>query len=137
MERVYIFFTSQVNYIIKLIKPILQKKLAAVDVSTSATDKYNTKIQSRLSRSVWVGCNSWYRVDGKGKVNSIFPGMERCTSHARQMSFMGFRFGDALLVVTAKASLEGLRCCELWCLGLKSNLSRLTPFIYLSFYLAP
>jgi hypothetical protein len=65
----------QVNYIIRLIKPILNGKVASLDVSTAATDEYNSKIQARLSDSVFVNCHSWYRVNDTGKVNSMFPGM--------------------------------------------------------------
>ncbi|RDB25927.1 Baeyer-Villiger monooxygenase [Hypsizygus marmoreus] len=71
-----VIFTEevQINYILKLIRPILERRLLSIDVSTTATDEYNSKIQARLSASVFVQCVSWYRVGGKGKVNSIFPG---------------------------------------------------------------
>ncbi|KAG6919169.1 hypothetical protein DXG01_008467 [Tephrocybe rancida] len=67
-----VIFTEevQVNYSLDLIKPILRGKLSSVDVTHEATDRYNELLQDRLSRSVFVGCNSWYRVNGAGKVNS-------------------------------------------------------------------
>ncbi|KAF8071788.1 hypothetical protein FPV67DRAFT_1651086 [Lyophyllum atratum] len=71
-----VIFTEevQINYILQLIKPILERRISSIDVTARATDKYDRKIQARLSRSVFVGCNSWYRVAGSGKVSNIFPG---------------------------------------------------------------
>lgn len=64
----------QINYILQLIKPILDKKIASLDVSAVATDEYNSRIQAKMSDSVFVGCNSWYRVGSTGKIGSVFPG---------------------------------------------------------------
>jgi len=71
-----VIFTEevQVNYAMQLIKPILEGNIQCVDVSSAATDKYNAKIQEKLSRSVFVSCHSWYRVKSDGKVNTMFPG---------------------------------------------------------------
>ncbi|KAF9466624.1 hypothetical protein BDZ94DRAFT_1251379 [Collybia nuda] len=65
---------TQINYILKLVRPILDQKIASLDVSVTATDEYNSKIQARMSDSVFVHCHSWYRVGGTGKIGSIFPG---------------------------------------------------------------
>jgi len=69
------FFVHEVqsNYIIKLIKPIIEGRISSVDVTTSATDAYNTKIKSRISRSVFMNCLSWYRASPSG-IPNIFPG---------------------------------------------------------------
>ncbi|KAG6872308.1 hypothetical protein C0995_011072 [Termitomyces sp. Mi166 len=58
-----IIFTEevQINYSLKLIKPILDGRLSVVDAKHEATDRYNEVIQKKLSGSVFVGCNSWYR----------------------------------------------------------------------------
>jgi hypothetical protein len=64
----------QVNYIIQLVKPVIEGKVASFEVTASAADAYNIKIQTRMSRSVWLNCNSWYRVGRTGKVFSLFPG---------------------------------------------------------------
>ncbi|KAF5372781.1 hypothetical protein D9615_010117 [Tricholomella constricta] len=71
-----VIFTEevQVNYIIQLIKPILEGRISSIDVTARATDRYNAKIQARLARSVFMGCTSWYRAEGSGKVTSMFPG---------------------------------------------------------------
>lgn len=71
-----VIFTEevQINYILQLIKPIVERRILSIDVTTRATTEYDVKIQKRLSRSVFVGCNSWYRVAGSGKITNIFPG---------------------------------------------------------------
>ncbi|KXN83416.1 4-hydroxyacetophenone monooxygenase [Leucoagaricus sp. SymC.cos] len=71
-----VIFTNecQAEYIIKLIKPILDHQVVTVEVKHEATDTYNEKIQARLSTSVFTNCVSWYRVDGTGKISNIFPG---------------------------------------------------------------
>ncbi|KAJ7444509.1 hypothetical protein FB451DRAFT_1434419, partial [Mycena latifolia] len=64
----------QINHIIKFVKPILDGLVSTFSVTTRATETYNEIIQARLARSVFVGCVSWYRSGGEGKVSSIFPG---------------------------------------------------------------
>ncbi|KAF7297438.1 hypothetical protein MIND_00977400 [Mycena indigotica] len=65
----------QINYILKLVKPILAGLVKTFTVTSRATDAYNELIHARLARSVFVGCVSWYRTaNGEGKVSSIFPG---------------------------------------------------------------
>ncbi|THU85879.1 FAD/NAD(P)-binding domain-containing protein [Dendrothele bispora CBS 962.96] len=64
----------QINYIMQVIRPILQKRIGSVDVRGEATDRYNEKIHERLERSVFVDCVSWYRKGRDGKVSSVFPG---------------------------------------------------------------
>ncbi|TFK64156.1 FAD/NAD(P)-binding domain-containing protein [Pluteus cervinus] len=71
-----VIFTEevQIDYILKLISPLLDGKVSSLEVKPAATDAYNEKIQARLSRSVFLQCISWYRRGGEGKVTSIFPG---------------------------------------------------------------
>ncbi|GLB40268.1 putative flavin-binding monooxygenase-like [Lyophyllum shimeji] len=71
-----VIFTEevQINYALQLIKPIMEGRISYIDVTAKATIEYNEEIQERLSRSVFVGCNSWYKVDASGKITSIFPG---------------------------------------------------------------
>ncbi|KAJ7656021.1 hypothetical protein DFH06DRAFT_1269536 [Mycena polygramma] len=64
----------QINYILQVVKPILDGSVSSVDVTTRETNTYNELIHARLARSVFVHCVSWYRSGGKGKVSSIFPG---------------------------------------------------------------
>ncbi|KAK0229195.1 hypothetical protein EDD85DRAFT_851939 [Armillaria nabsnona] len=64
----------QIDYILQLIKPILQGHVSSINVTDEATDAYNEKIHARLAESVFVDCASWYRKGSDGKVSSIFPG---------------------------------------------------------------
>ncbi|KAF8888353.1 hypothetical protein BD779DRAFT_1623853 [Infundibulicybe gibba] len=64
----------QVDYIVKLIKPILNGDVSSFEVTNKATDAYNDRIHKRLSKSVFMSCLSWYRTGGDGRVTSIFPG---------------------------------------------------------------
>lgn len=57
-----------------MIKPVLSKQVSAFNVKHAPTDEYNEKIHARLGKSVFMGCSSWYRRGGNGKVSSIFPG---------------------------------------------------------------
>jgi len=64
----------QVDYIIQLIKPILERQVSSVEVKTDPTDRYNAKIHGLLNKSLFTQCLSWYRVGGEGKITNIFPG---------------------------------------------------------------
>ncbi|KAI0073282.1 FAD/NAD(P)-binding domain-containing protein [Panus rudis PR-1116 ss-1] len=71
-----VIFTEevQVNYIMKLLKPILQGSVSSLTVTSEATDAYNSTLQTKLSTSVWSACDSWYHVRHTGKISSIWPG---------------------------------------------------------------
>jgi len=71
-----VIFTNecQADYIIQLIRPILERQVMTVEVKSEPTDAYNEKIQSLLSKSVFANCQSWYRVSATGKISNIFPG---------------------------------------------------------------
>ncbi|KAJ7684236.1 hypothetical protein DFH06DRAFT_1462606 [Mycena polygramma] len=64
----------QVQYILQMIKPIIAGHILSMEVTAEATDKYNRKIQSRLSGFCWSKCFSWYRTGNTGKVHGVFPG---------------------------------------------------------------
>ncbi|CAL1708297.1 unnamed protein product [Somion occarium] len=72
-----VIFTEevQINYMIKVIKPILSDLATAFEPTDAASDSYNAWVQSKLGKSVWNACTSWYRAEeGKGKITGIFPG---------------------------------------------------------------
>uniref|UniRef100_A0A0W0FEU3 Monooxygenase n=1 Tax=Moniliophthora roreri TaxID=221103 RepID=A0A0W0FEU3_MONRR len=69
-----VIFTSEVNYMLDLIGPVLSGDVTAFEVTHAATDKYNEKIQSRLKHSVFLHCASWYRKHRDEKVTVVFPG---------------------------------------------------------------
>lgn len=115
---------THANYIISLIKPIIEGKLSSVDVTTEATDAYNTKLEDRLSDSVFVNCLSWFHPTPDSKVNA-FPGthfllwwwlrwpnwshyqlVERFSDSSRNGLAPSLRFGIWLVIISvASASL--------------------------------
>jgi hypothetical protein len=48
--------------------------LKSVAPTDGATDRYNDMLQKRLEDSAWSVCASWYRVGGRGRIFSTFPG---------------------------------------------------------------
>ncbi|KAH8833073.1 hypothetical protein DL96DRAFT_705710 [Flagelloscypha sp. PMI_526] len=66
----------QMTHILQCLDKLLFKMptLVALSVSQEATDRYNVWLQTRLRKGVFYSCDSWYRVNGVGKVTSIFPG---------------------------------------------------------------
>ncbi|PFH53522.1 hypothetical protein AMATHDRAFT_54678 [Amanita thiersii Skay4041] len=64
----------QTDYVLQLIKPVLENKVSSFEVKAAAADEYNEKIHNKLASSVFVQCVSWYRTGGNGKITNIFPG---------------------------------------------------------------
>ncbi|OBZ66829.1 Baeyer-Villiger monooxygenase [Grifola frondosa] len=64
----------QINYIMQLIKPLLNGSVASLEVTAEASDAYNDKIQARLAGSMYTYCTSWYLADGTKKIVAPFPG---------------------------------------------------------------
>ncbi|KAK1221328.1 hypothetical protein PQX77_015875 [Marasmius sp. AFHP31] len=65
---------NQVQYILKLIEPVLSSDISSIEVSNDATEDYQRRIESRLQQSVFVSCTSWYRTNSAGRIAMIFPG---------------------------------------------------------------
>ncbi|KAH7915954.1 FAD/NAD(P)-binding domain-containing protein [Hygrophoropsis aurantiaca] len=67
----------QSNYITKLIKPIITGQTKAVEVTTEATNKYNSWLGKRLEKTIFLDCLSYYRGDNREGVRNVttFPGM--------------------------------------------------------------
>ncbi|KAG1788132.1 uncharacterized protein HD556DRAFT_1448111 [Suillus plorans] len=63
----------QIGYILQLIEPVLSGSVSSFTVKASPTDAYNAKVQERISRSVFVQCYSWTRMNGTGKVYNPLP----------------------------------------------------------------
>ncbi|OBZ75288.1 Baeyer-Villiger monooxygenase [Grifola frondosa] len=64
----------QVNYSLRLVKPVLDGLVSSFEVTAEAFDAYNRKLQKPLSESVFSQCASWSRVDGNKKNFLSFPG---------------------------------------------------------------
>ncbi|KAG1756602.1 uncharacterized protein EDB91DRAFT_1093541 [Suillus paluster] len=68
---------TQVSYILKLIKPIIDGKVKSLEVTQKATASYNTWIRKRMENTIFLGCLSYYRGDSRKGVRNVatFPGM--------------------------------------------------------------
>src|SRR3546814_9408868 len=65
---------AQVNYVLKGIRALLDRKLKFIDVKPSRQDAYSTHVQKRLKGGVWdSGCTSWYKT-ASGKNTANWPG---------------------------------------------------------------
>jgi hypothetical protein len=66
---------SQLLYIIKSIKEVLDANKQAIEVKASAEEKYTTMIHEEMKQTVWKsgGCKSWYQ-SKSGHVIAMFPG---------------------------------------------------------------
>ncbi|KAH8827061.1 hypothetical protein DL96DRAFT_1710212 [Flagelloscypha sp. PMI_526] len=65
---------TQINFILKLAKMVIEGKIKSFDVKEETTNRYNTWLQSRLSNSVWTQCTSYYQSATTGKIVATFPG---------------------------------------------------------------
>ena len=59
---------------LQLLEPLRTGLLKSVAPTDVATDRYNDMLQGRLQDTVWSQCTSWYRVGGRGRIVSTFPG---------------------------------------------------------------
>ena len=57
-----------------MLEPVVKGLAASFEVKDEATDAWNTRLQARLSTSVWSACFSWYRVGMTGKNAAMWPG---------------------------------------------------------------
>ncbi|KAJ6500897.1 hypothetical protein C8R45DRAFT_1210584 [Mycena sanguinolenta] len=64
----------QIQYIVRMIKPVISGEISSMEVTPEATDAYNRDIQKRLSGFIWSKCFSWYRTGNTGKIHGLFPG---------------------------------------------------------------
>lgn len=64
----------QINYALKLFKPVANSIFASVEPTLAAMNLYNDWLRRRLENSVWTQCLSWYRAGSEGKIFSTFPG---------------------------------------------------------------
>src|SRR5690606_32734429 len=64
---------SQARYIRSAVQFLLARPDHYLDVRTEAEQRWDDEVQSRLTRSVWTRCSSWYR-NAQGRVVSNWPG---------------------------------------------------------------
>ncbi|NEW40301.1 NAD(P)/FAD-dependent oxidoreductase [Nocardia cyriacigeorgica] len=65
---------SQINYIADALATFDKQDLRTVEVRREVQDSYNTELQKKLAKSVWLngGCASWY-LDKHGNNTTLWP----------------------------------------------------------------
>ncbi|EPQ58318.1 FAD/NAD P-binding domain-containing protein [Gloeophyllum trabeum ATCC 11539] len=124
----------QIQWVLQLIKPVIDGAVKSLEVSQEAFHEYNAWLQERLKNSVWTECHSYYRSDRReGKVVANFPGPMslfwwilrkprwnhfvlvggeswiRQQSRARRIRLLGIFVGFLALVCTGLASSDSIR----------------------------
>jgi hypothetical protein len=52
---------NSINYALRVLKPILEGKASVAGLKRDAEERYVSRIQTDLSKTVWnSGCSSWY-----------------------------------------------------------------------------
>lgn len=65
----------QVNYALKVLRPIIDNMSTSVEPHEGATKIFNDRLQSKLHDSPYSQCNSWYRSGVKRKIAATWPGL--------------------------------------------------------------
>lgn len=63
----------QVQYMIKLVAPIVKNGVGSFEISAKAEQEYNDWLQIKAQGTVWSQCNSWYK-KANGKIFAAWPG---------------------------------------------------------------
>lgn len=64
----------QTQYALKLLKPVVDGKISAVEPTASATKAFNDRIQRKLLNSPLSQCRSWYMGGPTNKISAVWPG---------------------------------------------------------------
>ncbi|HET9874804.1 MAG TPA: NAD(P)/FAD-dependent oxidoreductase [Mycobacterium sp.] len=85
-----VYIEGQLDYAVRAITTILNRDLRYLDVRDDVQNRYNARIQQRLTRTTWMaGCRSWY-LTRDGFNAAMYPGF--ATQYLRQMR--DFRSAD-------------------------------------------
>ena len=85
-----VYVEGQLDYAVRGITTVLGENLRYLDVRADVQQRYNERIQKRLTKTTWMsGCSSWY-LTADGFNASMYPGF--ATQYLRQMR--DFRFAD-------------------------------------------
>jgi cation diffusion facilitator CzcD-associated flavoprotein CzcO len=97
-----VYMESQINYLVTAIRVLLKQDLKSLEVRQDRQDRYNTRLQERLTRTTWnSGCKSWYLTED-GFNATMFPGF--ATQYARQLKSLDL---DHYTVVARGRANEG------------------------------
>ncbi len=67
---------------------------STVEVRSEVASRFDAEVQSRLARSAWTGCRSWYRTSS-GRVTTNWPGLvSEYDSRTRTLDLRDYLVGD-------------------------------------------
>jgi cation diffusion facilitator CzcD-associated flavoprotein CzcO len=82
-----LFIEPGVQWVLKAMKELRQRQARWMSVKAPVMAASNQALQTRLGRSVWAACRSWYRA-GDGRIFALFPGFTR--EYVRQVRAQQF-----------------------------------------------
>ncbi|MDP3891132.1 NAD(P)/FAD-dependent oxidoreductase [Nocardioides sp.] len=65
---------AQAGYLVEAVRSLAEGRTAVLEVRREVADRFDAEMQERLARTVWSGCDSWYREPG-GRVTTNWPGL--------------------------------------------------------------
>jgi cation diffusion facilitator CzcD-associated flavoprotein CzcO len=70
-----VMIESQLRYVLDALERMERAGLGAVDARWDIVERFNTRLQERMQRTVWAtgGCTSWYQTRS-GKITTLWPG---------------------------------------------------------------
>jgi acetyl esterase/lipase len=72
-NSIIVMLESQIAHVMRVRSRMVATDATAVEIRRPAHELQDTRIQSRLARTVWTGCTSWY-VDANGRNSVNWPG---------------------------------------------------------------
>ncbi len=89
-----VYVEGQLDYTVRAITTILGQRLRYLDVRKDVQQRYNERLQKRLTKTTWMsGCSSWY-LTADGYNAAMYPGF--ATQYLRQMR--DFRTSDYVAI---------------------------------------
>jgi cation diffusion facilitator CzcD-associated flavoprotein CzcO len=75
-NSVVLMIEAQVGYVIKCLKLMRQRNMAAMDVRAEAQRHFAANLRDHMARTVWQagGCRSWYQDRDTGENTTLWPG---------------------------------------------------------------
>jgi len=75
-NSVVLMIEAQVDYIIKCLKLMRDRKIAAMEVRAESQQHFAETLRDHMARTVWQsgGCRSWYQDAQTGQNTTLWPG---------------------------------------------------------------
>ena len=75
-NSVVLMIEAQVDYIIKCLKLMRDRKIAAMEVRAESQQHFAENLRDHMARTVWQsgGCRSWYQDAQTGQNTTLWPG---------------------------------------------------------------